>query len=265
MLMLLSPAKTLDYESPLATDEFTQPDHLAESRRLMARLRKLGPAEVAALMSLSDKLAALNVARYASWKPPFTQANARQAVLAFAGDVYEGLAARDFSPDDFSYAQAHLRILSGLYGVLRPLDLMQPYRLEMGTRLENSRGTDLYAFWGRRITRALNTVLAADATPVLVNLASEEYFGAVVPGALRARIVTPVFEDWSESAGTYKIISFHAKKARGMMARHAIRSQARDVAQLRKFDSAGYAFNTSASTDDRWVFRRKLATGASAA
>ena len=156
MLMVISPAKTLDYESPPVTPVFTQPDHLKESKRLIARLRKLGPPQVATLMTLSDKLAALNVARYAQWKPPFTPHNAKQALLAFAGDVYDGVAAQDFSEPEFLYVQAHLRILSGLYGVLRPLDLMQPYRLEMGTRLANERGPDLYAFWGAQVTSALN-------------------------------------------------------------------------------------------------------------
>jgi len=259
MLMVISPAKTLDYDTPPATATFTQPAHLAESRRLINRLRKLGPSDVARLMSLSDKLASLNVARYSEWQTPFSPANAKQAVLAFDGDVYDGLAAGDFSDEDFAFAQDHLRILSGLYGVLRPLDLMQPYRLEMGTRLANERGDDLYAFWGNRVTRALNAVLALQEAPVLVNLASEEYFGVVQPEALKARVVTPVFEDWNANAGRYKIISFHAKKARGMMARHAIRARVTDVEALKGFGSAGYAFDGRASTPERWVFRRKTA------
>lgn len=257
MLMVISPAKTLDYETPPVTQTFTQPDHLTESKRLINRLRKLGPADIANLMSLSDKLASLNVARYGEWKTPFSPSNAKQAVLAFNGDVYDGLAAGDFSEDDFAFAQAHLRILSGLYGVLRPLDLMQPYRLEMGTRLANERGDDLYEFWGPRVTKALNAVLAEQATTVLVNLASEEYFGVVQPKALKARIVTPVFEDWNANSASYKIISFHAKKARGMMARFAIRKRVADAEDLKSFDSAGYAFNSRASTPERWVFRRK--------
>jgi len=257
MLMVISPAKTLDYETPPVTQTFTQPAHLTESKRLINRLRKLGPADIANLMSLSDKLASLNVARYGEWKTPFSPSNAKQAVLAFNGDVYDGLAAGDFSEDDFAFAQAHLRILSGLYGVLRPLDLMQPYRLEMGTRLANERGDDLYEFWGPRVTKALNAVLAEQATTVLVNLASEEYFGVVQPKALKARIVTPVFEDWNANSASYKIISFHAKKARGMMARFAIRKRVADAEDLKSFDSAGYAFNSRASTPERWVFRRK--------
>jgi cytoplasmic iron level regulating protein YaaA (DUF328/UPF0246 family) len=257
MLMVISPAKTLDYATPPVTDEFTQPSHLAESKRLIARLKKLGMGEVAQLMSLSDKLAALNVARYGDWQPPFTPANAKQAVLAFAGDVYDGLAAGDFGADDFAFAQAHLRILSGLYGLLRPLDLMQPYRLEMGTRLANQRGADLYDFWGTRVTRALNAMLAETTLPVLVNLASEEYFGVVRPKSVKARIVTPVFEDWNANSASYRIISFHAKKARGMMVRHAIRSRATEVEALKEFTGAGYAFNARASAQDRWVFRRR--------
>lgn len=259
MLMVISPAKTLDYESPLATDAFTQPEHLPDAKRLMRQLRTLSPARVASLMDLSDKLAALNVARYAEWKPPFTPANARQAVLAFAGDVYDGLAASDFEAGEFEYAQAHLRILSGLYGLLRPLDLMQPYRLEMGTRFANERGADLYAFWGDRLTKALNKLLRDDSEPVLVNLASEEYFGAVNTKAIKARLVTCVFEDWNPGTGRYRIVSFHAKRARGMMARHAIKQRAIRVDDLQSFDGGGYRFDRKASDTDRWVFRRRTA------
>ena len=257
MLMVISPAKTLDYETPPATQTYTQPAHLSQSKRLIRYLKKLDAPAVASLMSLSDKLASQNVARYGQWKPPFTPENAKQALLAFAGDVYDGLAAQDFSEDDFAFAQSRLRILSGLYGTLRPLDLMQPYRLEMGTRLPTKRGANLYDFWGPRITRALKAVLAELDTRVLVNLASEEYFGAVQTRGLKARLVTPVFEDWSTGTGKYMIVSFHAKKARGMMARHAIRERVTEVEELKRFDSAGYAFNSSASSADRWVFRRK--------
>ena len=260
MLMVLSPAKTLDYATPPLTANFSLPDHLAESKRLIQRMRKLGPAEVASLMSLSDKLAALNVARYAQWQPAFSPANARQAILAFAGDVYDGLAVRDFKDGDFAFAQAHLRILSGLHGLLRPLDLMQPYRLEMGTRLDNLRGRDLYAFWGMRVTDALNRLLAGEDSPVLVNLASEEYFGVVRREAIAGRIVTPVFEDWNAGTGSYKIISFHAKRARGMMARHVIKHRLKSVAGLKKFKDGGYALAPDACSADRWVFRRKMAS-----
>ena len=259
MLMVISPAKTLDYESPAATPVFTQPEHLKESRRLIARLRKLDAPQVSNLMTLSDKLAALNVARYAQWKPPFTPHNAKQALLAFAGDVYDGVAAEDFSEREFEYVQARLRILSGLYGVLRPLDLMQPYRLEMGTRLATERGSDLYAFWGSQVTSALNRLLATDKVPVLINLASEEYFGVVQPQEIKARIVTPVFEDWNATTGKFKIISFHAKKARGMMVRYASKHRLTNVEKLKQFDAAGYVYTARASSADRWVFRRPAA------
>ena len=257
MLMVISPAKTLDYATPPAVETHTQPDYLKQSRQLITRLKKLGPAQISELMDLSDKLASLNVARYAEWKPPFTPENAKQAVLAFNGDVYDGLGATDFSAADFGYAQAHLRILSGLYGVLRPLDLMQPYRLEMGTRLDTAKAKDLYGFWGSTVTAALNQLLEAEPAPVLVNLASEEYFKVVQPKAVQARIVTPVFEDWKN--GQYKIISFFAKKARGMMVRYAVKKRLRNVEDLKHFDDAEYAFAARQSTADVWVFRRKLA------
>lgn len=257
MILLLSPAKRLDYESPLPKVSVTQPRLLDESERLIRRLRELSPAEIASLMSLSDPLAALNHARYAEWHRPFDTTNARPAVLAFAGDVYEGLDAAHLPPAALKWLQSHVRILSGLYGLLRPLDLMQPYRLEMGTRFGNERGRDLYAFWGDRITRALNKLLKGDPEPVLVNLASEEYFGAVDPKALKARLVTCVFEDWQPAAGRYRIVSFHAKRARGMMARHAIRRRAAGVDDLKTFNDGGYRFDAKASETDRWVFRRK--------
>ncbi|HEX4330450.1 MAG TPA: peroxide stress protein YaaA, partial [Burkholderiales bacterium] len=227
MLMVISPAKSLDYETPPQIATHTQPDYLKQSKQLITRLKKLKPAQVSTLMDISDNLAALNVARYGEWKPPFTPDNAKQAVLAFNGDVYDGLGANDFTETEFTYVQGRLRILSGLYGVLRPLDLMQPYRLEMGTRLETAKAKDLYGFWDGTVTRALNELLKAQETPVLVNLASEEYFKVVQPKAVKARIVHPVFEDWK--GGRYKIISFFAKKARGMMVRYAVKEQVADV------------------------------------
>ena len=208
-------------------------------------------------MSTSDALAALNVARYGAWSPHFTQENARQAVMAFNGDVYEGLQAATLSLPDLDWAQQHLAILSGLYGVLRPLDLMQPYRLEMGTRLATDAGTNLYQFWGARIAEHLNRQLADDTDPVVVNLASQEYFKAVDRKALSARVVECVFEDYK--GGQYKIISFYAKRARGLMARWAIAQRAETPRQLQGFDSAGYAFSAKASTPDRLVFRREHA------
>ncbi|EPW3592988.1 peroxide stress protein YaaA, partial [Pseudomonas aeruginosa] len=195
MLMVISPAKTLDYETPPVTHRFTQPQYLDHAQELIQQLRQLTPLQISELMKLSDKLAGLNAARYASWHPEFTPENAKQALLAFKGDVYTGLNAEDFGEDDFAFAQDHLRMLSGLYGVLRPLDLMQPYRLEMGTRLANARGKDLYAFWGERISQWLNEALAAQGDDVLLNLASNEYFGAVKRKALQARVIDTEFKD----------------------------------------------------------------------
>jgi cytoplasmic iron level regulating protein YaaA (DUF328/UPF0246 family) len=205
---------------------------------------------------LSDALSALNVARYEAWSPKFTAQNSKQAVLAFNGDVYEGLDARTLNQKQLSWAQDHLRILSGLYGVLRPLDLMQPYRLEMGTRLQNAHGKDLYAFWGDEVTASLNESLAAVKSSALINLASEEYFKSVKPKNLTVPVITPVFEDWK--GGNYKIISFYAKRARGLMARYAIEKKITKPEQLRLFDTEGYAYEPKSSTETTWVFRRKL-------
>ena len=256
MLMVISPAKSLDYETPPVIDAHTQPDYLKQSKQLITRLKKLAPQQVSQLMDISDNLAALNVARYAEWKPPFTPDNAKQAVLAFNGDVYDGLKATDFNQGEFEYTQRHLRILSGLYGVLKPLDLMQPYRLEMGTRLDTAKAKDLYGFWGGTVTKKLNELLEEQEAPVLVNLASEEYFKVVQPKSVKARIVTPVFEDHKN--GQYKIISFFAKKARGMMVRYAVKNNVKSVEDLKDFDYEGYAFTPKASKADTWVFRRKL-------
>lgn len=254
MLTLVSPAKTLDYDSPLATETHTQPRFTEQSQMLIETLRKLSVQDVADLMKLSDKLASLNVARYESWQPKHTQDNARQAVLAFKGDVYTGLDAASFSEDDFSFAQDHLRILSGLYGVLRPLDLLEPYRLEMGTKLTNARGDNLYHFWGDIITESLNDELAESGSEVVVNLASNEYFKAVKPKALRARLITPVFKDLKN--GQYKIISFYAKKARGLMTRYMIQNRTEEPEALKKFDLEGYYFSAEESKGDTWVFLR---------
>ena len=254
MLLVISPAKTLDYDTPPVTARYSFPEHLEHSQELIEQLRTLSPQQVAELMSLSDKLAALNVARFGSWQPEFTPQNAKQALLAFKGDVYTGLNAEDFSEADFTFAQAHLRMLSGLYGVLRPLDLMQPYRLEMGTKLANTRGKDLYAFWGDRISAWLNQALAAQGDDVLVNLASNEYFSAVQRKALRARVIDTEFKDLKN--GQYKIISFYAKKARGLMARYVIKERLTDPARLKEFDYQGYRFSEEQSTSDRLVFLR---------
>jgi hypothetical protein len=260
MIFVISPAKALDFDTPPVTDAFTQPDFLQEAGELIGIMRQKAPAEVAALMDLSDQLATLNVARYETWSPPFSPANAKQAVLAFNGDVYEGLDAASLSAADLEWAQGHLRILSGLYGVLRPLDLMQPYRLEMGTRLATAKGKNLYAFWGDKLTAALDLLLAAEREAgkeaILVNLASDEYFKSVKASKLAGPVVTPVFEDWK--GGRYKIISFYAKRARGLMSRYAIRNRVEDVEGLKGFDLAGYVFAPEVSDGTTLVFRRRI-------
>ena len=257
MLFLLSPAKSLDYETPVGDVPHTLPQFAAQSAELIEVLRPKSPQQIAELMDLSDALAALNVARYASWTPKFTAKNAKQAILAFNGDVYDGLDAKSLSAEALSWAQQHVCILSGLYGVLRPLDRMQPYRLEMGTALANPKGKNLYAFWGAQIAEHLNMKLTKDTTPVIVNLASQEYFKAVDLKTLKARVIECVFEDYK--GGQYKIISFFAKRARGLMARYATLNQVNHPDGLCAFDLDGYAFAPAASSPDRLVFRRKLA------
>lgn len=254
MLMVISPAKTLDYETPPATARFTQPEYLEHSSLLIEQLRELTPAQIGSLMSLSDKLAGLNAVRFGSWTPDFTPHNAKQALLAFKGDVYTGLNAEDFSEADFDHAQQHLRMLSGLYGLLRPLDLMQPYRLEMGTKLANPRGKNLYEFWAERISGYLNQALAAQGDNILLNLASNEYFSAVKLKALNARVINTEFKDLKN--GQYKIISFYAKKARGMMARYVIKERLCNPDALKDFSSQGYAYSIAQSTPDNLVFLR---------
>jgi cytoplasmic iron level regulating protein YaaA (DUF328/UPF0246 family) len=257
MIIVLSPAKTLDFRTPPTLAEHSQPRLLDQSQLLVDDLRQLSPSQLASLMKISDQLAVLNSTRYAEWAPPFTPENAKQAALAFNGDVYDGLDAPSLSPDDLRFAQAHLRILSGLYGLLRPLDLMQPYRLEMGTRLANARGRDLYAFWGERITDAISASIAEANAKVLVNLASEEYFKSLQPKRLPVPVLQAVFEDWS--GGRFRVISFYAKRARGLMARYAIVNRLTDAAGLKDFAVDGYAYADQASSDRAWVFRRRLA------
>jgi cytoplasmic iron level regulating protein YaaA (DUF328/UPF0246 family) len=254
MLIVLSPAKSLDLESPPTTKQRTTPQFIDRAAELISVLKDYSPAQVGALMSISDPLAVLNVTRYAGWHPDHD--DARQAVMSFDGDVYTGLDARSLKPKALDYVQDHVRILSGLYGVLRPLDQMHPYRLEMGTRLANPHGKDLYAFWGETVTAALNEAAAANGATALVNLASEEYFRSVKPRLLDVPVITPVFQDWKN--GQYKIISFFAKRARGMMARYAAQKGITDPAKLKKFDVDGYAYDKAASTEREWVFRRKI-------
>jgi cytoplasmic iron level regulating protein YaaA (DUF328/UPF0246 family) len=259
MLFLLSPAKTLDYDTPTPAAlrrKATEPLFADRAAELMAVLRRKSPAQVAALMDLSDKLARLNVDRYAAWQPQATPALAKPAVLAFDGDVYTGLQARTLATADLTWAQQHLVILSGLYGVLRPLDWLQPYRLEMGTALKTRQGKDLYAWWGDTLALHLNQRQAEEAAPVVVNLASVEYARAALRPVLRARVVECVFEDWK--GHEYKVISFFAKQARGLMARHAIHVRARSVRALESFSAAGYALDRAASQPQRLVFRRRL-------
>jgi len=268
MLMMISPAKTLDYETPVPTalaKKATEPLFLAPAAELIGVLRKKSPRQVARLMELSDKLAQLNVERYAAWRPEHDPASSvagpgghtKPAVLAFDGDVYDGLQARSLKVADLAWAQQHLVILSGLYGALRPLDRVWPYRLEMGTALRTKRGKDLYAYWGDRVAEHLNERQAGEAAPVIVNLASIEYGRAALRKALRARVVDCAFEDWK--GGGYKVISFFAKKARGLMARHLIEQRAASPQAMASFSAAGYAWDRGASDPDRWVFRRRVA------
>lgn len=256
MLSVLSPAKKLDFDTPAPFETATQPDYLDDSRRLVDILRDYSPQALAALMGISDRLAGLNAARFAQWQPPFDRDNAKQAVFAFQGDVYVGLEAEQWDQASLEWSQQRLRILSGLYGMLRPLDLMQPYRLEMGTKLENPAGKDLYAFWRDTLTRDLNDAIRqAGGDPVLVNLASGEYFSAIARQKLESDVITPVFKDWKN--GQYKVISFYAKKARGRMAAWIVRHRLAQREQLKSFDLDGYRFNDAMSDDQSWVFTRE--------
>ena len=257
MIIVLSPAKTLDFATPAPVADFTQPEFLAQSRLLVKRLRGFSPAELGQLMHVSQPLGVLNANRYAHWAPPFRPDNAKPALFAFNGDVYDGLSAATLSKAALHFAQGHLRILSGLYGLLRPLDLIQPYRLEMGTRLANVRGQDLYAFWGERLVVALKAALLEVKARALVNLASQEYFKSVPLEKLQVPVITPVFEDWS--ADRFKVVGFYAKRARGLMARLALTEQLKTAEGLKKFSAERYSFVAEASTATRWVFRRKLA------
>ncbi|WP_312103525.1 peroxide stress protein YaaA [Acinetobacter venetianus] len=254
MLALISPAKTLDYETALPTDTYTQPRLLEQSQQLIDVCRKLSATEIASLMSVSEKIANLNVDRFRDWNADFDFSNARQALFAFKGDVYTGLDAYHLKDQDIDFAQQHLRMLSGLYGLLRPLDLMMPYRLEMGTKLKNARGHNLYEFWGNMITDQINQDLAEIDAKVLVNLASDEYYKSVNENKIQAEIIKPVFLD--QKNGKYKVISFYAKKARGLMARYLIENQLNQAEQLKAFDSEGYYFDAESSSNKELVFKR---------
>lgn len=254
MLIVISPAKTLDYATPPVTPTHTKPDLLNRSQTLINILRNYSALDLAELMHLSMKLAELNFERYHAWKTPFSLKNAKQAALAMQGDVYTGLDAQSLSEEDLAFAQQHLRILSGLYGVLRPLDLMQAYRLEMGTKLPNEQGKDLYAYWGDTITQTLNKALAKQGDDLLINLASNEYFKSVRPKQLKGRIITPQFKEYKN--GAYKMIGIFAKKARGLMSRYIIEHRLSEPEQLKGFEVEGYAYNGALSQGDQWVFTR---------
>ena len=255
MITVISPAKTLDFSEQTLTKKATEPDFLDRSSTLVAQLRDSSANQLSTLMGISPKLAELNHQRFQDWSLPFTSKNAKQALLAFKGDVYTGFDCEAWEPDDFNFAQKHLRILSGLYGLLRPLDLIQPYRLEMGTRLKNSYGKDLYAFWGDTISEVIRDAVKKSKSKCLVNLASNEYFGSVKPDLIGVPVVTPVFKDAKN--GKYKIISFFAKKARGMMSNFIVRNRIVDPADLHGFDVAGYYFDEASSSDDTLTFLRE--------
>lgn len=254
MLALISPAKTLDYESALPTDSHTLPRLLAHSQELIDVSRTLSASEIANLMSVSEKIANLNVERFRDWQADFDFSNARQALFAFKGDVYTGLNAYSLKDQDIDYAQQHLRMLSGLYGLLRPLDLMMPYRLEMGTKLKNPRGSNLYEFWGTIITDLINEDLAVAKSELLVNIASDEYYKSVKESKIQAEIIKPVFLD--QKNGKYKVISFYAKKARGLMARYIIENKIERAEDLKGFNSDGYYFDADSSLKGELVFKR---------
>lgn len=258
MLAILSPAKTLDFDSPLTTDQHSAPEFTKESAALIKTLRQLEPSDIGSLMGISDKLAVLNHNRYAHWSAKFDDASgARASLLAFKGDVYLGLDAQTLSKRDFTWAQKRLRVLSGLYGLLRPLDRIHPYRLEMGTALRNTAGKDLYEFWGGKVTQALNEALAGQRSKVLINLASNEYYKVVQAQNIDGRIVTINFKEWRRDA--YRFVSFSAKKARGLMARYMIDQRAERADDLKAFDVEGYAFNEELSSRDEWIFTRHIA------
>jgi cytoplasmic iron level regulating protein YaaA (DUF328/UPF0246 family) len=253
MLAVLSPAKTLDFEKQTLTRRSSTPELLPEAKRLAGRLKEFSREDFAELMGISERLADNVHEYYHRWEGR----GRKQAILAFRGDVYQGLEADDFTADDFAFAQEHLRILSGLYGALRPLDLIEPYRLEMGTKLVTPRGKSLYEFWGTQVTEAVNRAIKEQKGDALINLASNEYFRAIAPAELDATVITPAFKDYK--GGRYKILSFFAKKARGQMARYLVKNRLANPADLKGFDTDGYRFNAELSSDTQWVFTRKRA------
>lgn len=254
MLLVISPAKSLEFDTKSNAGTFTQPIFSAESKRIIDVLKKKSVKKLMDLQGISQSLAELNFFRNQEWIETHTLENAKQAISAFSGDVYVGLNESDFTAQDYEYSQDHLRILSGLYGVLKPLDLMQPYRLEMGTRLSNPRGKNLYEFWKLRITEAINEDLDKTGSHTLVNLASDEYFSAIKPKKLKGEIIQPVFMD--KSKGKYKVVSFFAKKARGMMVRFAVKNKLTNIEELKAFEDEGYLYNAEMSIGNKWLFTR---------
>jgi len=257
MLTVISPAKTLDFITAPSTSKFSEPQHLAKSSQLIEIMRDKSAKQLSKLMRISPNLAELNTQRFAEWEPPFTPTNSKQAILAFKGDVYLGLEAEKYSQQDFNFAQKNLRILSGLYGLLKPLDLIQAYRLEMGLQLKNSKIEDLYSFWTQEITQGIKDELATHRNKSLINLASKEYFKAVDPNLLPGKLITPIFKDYSR--GTFRILSFYAKKARGHMATFIIKNRIARPEQLKSFDVDGYSYCEHLSTDHDWIFTRQAA------
>ena len=256
MLIVISPAKKLDYDTKPKYDDFTLPDYLDDSQQLINRMRQFSALDISELMHVSSKIAELNFDRYETWNKKFNLKNAKQSILAFKGDVYTGLDAESLSKADLNYAQKHLRILSGLYGLLRPMDLMKAYRLEMGTKLGTDRGKNLYEFWGSEITEGLNAQLKKIKSHTLINLASNEYFKSVKPKELDAEVITPAFKEFKN--GDYKMIGIYAKKARGLMSRYIIKNRLKDAEDIKSFNEEGYKFNKQLSKGNNWIFTRKM-------
>ncbi len=254
MISVISPAKSLDFESSSPSDKVTIPRFLKQSQEIIDQVKGLAPQDIASLMKLSDKLAFLNYERFQEFNQPFNTGNAKACIYAFQGDVYQGLDAASLTDKDMDFAQQHLRILSGLYGILKPLDLMQAYRLEMGTRLENSKGKNLYEFWGESLNQSIQKELANSDSQTLINLASNEYFKVLKPKLLQYKIVTPIFKDFKN--GQYKIISFYAKKARGMMSRYIIQNKIDEPEALKEFDMGGYQYSSELSSDTEYTYTR---------
>jgi len=255
MLIVISPAKTLDYETPSKTKTFTMPGFLESSQELINTLKKMTKSDLMSLMNISEKIATLNYTRYRDWSLPLTESNAKQCIYAFKGEVYTGLDIEQFNASDIKYCQAHLRILSGLYGLLRPLDLMFPYRLEMGTRLNTQSGTNLYAYWDDTITLEINKILLKQKDKILLNLASNEYFKSVQIKKLKGELITPVFKEYKN--GDYKMLGVYAKRARGLMSRYILQNRIEDVENIKSFDLDSYKFNKKLTKDNQWVFTRR--------